>query len=49
MAFITSTISPVRFWAILAFRVIKARALPGAAHLDLTCRREGWFTDWRRT
>ena len=38
--FHTSTTSPVRFWAILAFQVIKAMALPGAAHLDLTCRQE---------
>ena len=45
MAFTVLTISEGHFWDILAFRMSKARALPGAAHSGLTGRREAWFTD----
>ena len=45
VAFTVLTISEVRFWDIPGFQTIKAKALPGAAHLDLTGRLEAWFTD----
>ena len=45
MASTLSTISPVHFWAILVFQMIKAGALLRAAHLESIGRRGAWFTD----